>query len=138
TQTEVQGETRGKLPIVLGKPINGVVVVRHGAGARSAQRAIQAVRDEVVNERTQGLIIPLTARAGQIVRWGDILAALHAEFEGVLAANGRDSIRNLINVLNIALRREAVRAHVAAEFINFDVREIGERSRNREVRTIQA
>ena len=100
------------------------VVCGAPASFGAAQSAVQSIGNKVVNEVAEILVVPLAAGSWQIVGGCDVLATFHAELQGVPAANGRDGISQLIDVLHISLRSQAERTDIAAKFIDFDVRKI--------------
>src|SRR5262249_2461313 len=61
--SKVQGETRGGLPIVLHKPVKGILVAIKNTATRSAQGTVVAGWDNIVDQLTQVSVVPLTARA---------------------------------------------------------------------------
>ncbi len=136
-QPEIQNQSPCNLEVILHEPVDRAVVRREDAAALSLQRAVSAVRNQIVHERLQTPVVPLSARARQEYYGHDVASELYPRFQRVLAFYERQRIRTLVNVLGSALWRVAVWADVGAQLIDFNVWEICERGWNRQVREIR-
>src|SRR5690242_17052326 len=123
-QSKVERKPRRDLPIVLYEPVDGGVVVRRACCSRAAQRSIPAVGYEVIDKCVERGIVPFATRPRQRGCLRDVVPPFDSKLERVLSPNITYVLHSLVDVLHISLRSEAEGSEVAAEWINFHVREI--------------
>src|SRR5262249_50294505 len=62
-QAEIQGQIARHLEVVLEKPIDRALVACEEARSGPPQRAVQSIRYQIIDERFQVSVAPLTTRA---------------------------------------------------------------------------